>query len=375
MFSDVNNKLNNMSIQTDYDENNDLKKDTMDNFELIGLDEFSSFYDIREDEIEDIDYKICPNCDLQMSFNITHEYMCTKCGFTTSHKITPNDEYGIVSGRSYNSLSSSSTQLKCIGQNSHRLQNILRNNSSYDVIQENNIKNLLFHLNYNNSSGLNIPRDILLTVSEQYKCIRSSGNIYRGQILKGILAALTYYECLKQGLTHKPKEIAAWFKIDSNNLSKGEKIVRSLTEEKKIELKLDEIEVHIDNNFINSYAKRIDIDNKYIHFLHELLIEVDSQKIVNLNSKPSTKAVSLIYLLIVCKGLDISQDDLYEEFKISRSTFKQMTSTILKNCDKLSHVFEKYNIKKIYSVPRAQNSSRKKNIKKKELKEEELTAP
>ena len=332
----------------------------MDKFKLVDFDDFSAYFDIKEEDVADIDYKICPKCNIQMSFKITNEYICQECGLSKGN-ITATDDYNMASGNSYNTLNSSSTPLKCVGTNSFKFQCLLRNNSSYSVIQENHIKTTLFRLNYNNCNELNIPKDILLSVNEQYKSIRKSNNIYRGQILKGILAALTYYECLRQGLTHKPKEISSWFNIDSNNLSKGEKIVRSLIEEGIIDLKLEEIETKIDNSFIESYSKRIGLNASYLPFLHELLEEVDRQRIVNLNSKSSTKAISLIYLVIVCKKIPITQDDLYEEFKISRSTFKQMTNSILKHCDLLTCVFEKYDIPKIYAVPRVSKPRAKKN--------------
>ena len=323
----------------------------MDQFHLIDLDDFSTFDTIKEEDVEDINYRMCPVCNIQMTVKVTNEYICQECGLSKGN-ITATDDYNVASGNSYNTLNSSSTPLKCVGTNSFKFQCLLRNNSSYSVIQENHIKTTLFRLNYNNCNELNIPKNILLSVNEQYKSIRKSNNIYRGQILKGILAALTYYECLKQGLTHKPKEIASWFNIDSNNLSKGEKIVRGLIEEGIIDLKLEEIETRIDNSFIESYAKRIGLDMNYIPFLHTLLEEIDRQKIVNLNSKSSTKAISLIYLVIVCEKIPITQDDLYEEFKISRSTFKQMTNTILKHCDRLTDIFEQFNIPKLYAVPR-----------------------
>lgn len=336
----------------------------MDKFELLDLDEFSSFYDIKEEDLDEINYKICPKCDIHMSFKITNEYICEQCGLSRDN-IASSDDYNVASGNSYNTLNNSSTPIKCVGNNSFKFQCLLRNNSSYSVVQENNIKNTLFRLNYN-CTELNVPKDILLSVNEQYKLIRKSNNIYRGQILKGILASLTYYECLKQKLTHKPKEIASWFNIDSINLSKGDKILRSLSEEGVIDLDLDKIEIN--NNFIYSYAMRLEIDVDYLPFLYELLDEINKLKIINPNSKSSTKAISLLYLLIVCKKIPITQDKLYEEFKISISTFKSMTNTILKNSNLLEHIFKKYNIPKLNSVPRVTKTRKPKKNNDKEEK-------
>lgn len=335
--------------------------DIINSFQLVDLDEFITYHDIKEEDLEEVDYKLCPNCHVQLTCKITNEYICEQCGLSKG-TIASTDDYNIASGNSYNTLTNSSTPLKCIGANSFKFQCLLRNNSSYSIIQENNIKNTLFRLNYN-CSELNIPKNILLSVNEQYKSIRKSNNIYRGQILKGILASLTYYECLKQRLTHKPKEIAAWFNIDSINLSKGDKILRSLHEEGVIELDLDKIE--ISNNFIYSYAMRLGIDKMYLPFLYELLEKVNTLKIVNPNSKSSTKAISLLYLLIICKQMPITQDQLYKEFEISITTFKSMTNIILKNVELVSSIFEKYDIPKLYAVPRISKPRKSKTAKKK----------
>lgn len=321
-------------------------------FKLYNLNKIKSPFGGFPNADEEIEYKTCPNCNVQMHVKITHEYICETCGLSKEN-ITSYDEYNIASGNSYNTLNNSSTPLKCVGSNSFKFQCLLRNNSSYAVIQDNNIKNTLFGLNYN-CTEINIPKNILLSVSEQYKLlIRKSNNIYRGQILRGILASLTYYECLKKKLTHKPKEIAAWINIDSINLSKG---IKKLHEEGIIELDLDNIE--ITKNFIYSYSMRLDIDQIYLPFLYELLDAVDKLKIVNPNSKSSTKAISLLYLLIVCKKIPITQEQLHKEFEISTTTFKSVTNLILKHVEMVSYIFDKHKIPKLSAVPRA-NKPRK----------------
>ena len=365
----IDDSLDDLSCIHDTSSKEDSIPNIHNSFKLCNLNEIKSSFSGVIKPLEDIEYKICPNCNVQMHYKVTHEYICEECGLSKGN-IASSDEYNIASGNSYNTLNNSSTPLKCIGSNSFKYQCLLRNNSSYAVIQDNNIKNTLFGLNYN-CTDINIPKNILRSVSEQYKLIRKSNNIYRGQILRGILASLTYYECLKEKLTHKPKEIAAWINIDSINLSKGDKILRTLHEEGIIQLDLDNIE--ITKNFIYSYSMRLDIDKVYLPFLYELLDAVNDLKIVNPNSKSSTKAISLLYLLIVCKKMPMTQEQLNKEFEISTTTFKSVTNLILKNVEMVSTIFDKYNIPKLTSVPRA-NKPRKTKKKIVENKEELSTS-
>lgn len=329
---------------------------SLDNIELLDESVFNAFYDIKEEDIVDNnDYKLCQKCNIHMDYKVSNEYICSNCGLS-KRNISNEDIYNeYTSTTNYNSLNDSA--IKCVGTDSFKYQCILRNATSYTVLQNKHIKNILFYLNYN-SKKINIPKDILLTVCQQYKKIREMNNIYRGHILKGILASLVYYECINKKLTHKPKEIAEWFEIDTINMSKGDKIVRTLNE--KI-LNLNSIDdMQLCKHFIYSDMLRLSIDHEYLPFLYELSDKINEQRLINLNSKPSTKAAVFIYILICCKKMDITSLQLYEEFKISVSTFKSKSNIIIKNINCVSDIFNKYDIPIIHSLPRSVRQSRKK---------------
>ena len=216
-------------------------------FEAFNDEDFDRLYnETMENKSENFDansYKKCDNCDIQMSPNINNTLLCKGCGFMKT-TIIDNTEYE-PSMTDYNTSSNYHVPIKCVGKNAYQYQKQLRNNTSqYCIIQETNLRRKLEKLNFN-SEVIKLPKNILANVLLQYKIIRDTSKIHRGEILKGMIGALLYYECLKEGIVRKPKEISNWFKINENDLSKGDKILRDLDEKGIIKLPL-----YDDNNEI-----------------------------------------------------------------------------------------------------------------------------
>lgn len=334
----------------------------MDQFELCNDDDFDIFLNQEiNNEINTTnndlnnEYKKCNDCNIQMQPNINNTLTCPNCGFI-KNVIVENLEYE-PSMSGYNTNNNYHIPIKCIGKNSFQYQKYLRNNTSqYSIIQETTLRKLLEKLNYQ-SNDFVIPKNIISNVLIQYKKIRETSKIHRGEILKGILGSLIYYECLKEGIIRKPKELAKWYSISENDLSKGDKILRELDEKGIIELPINK---DFDNEYISSYLKRINIDLKYELFLNELLNNINELKIGNPNARLSTKIASLIFLLIISKQYTISSEDLSKEFDISVSTFKSFYLEIYKNKNKLNFIFEKYNIVLPDKIPRKSRISKKK---------------
>jgi transcription initiation factor TFIIIB Brf1 subunit/transcription initiation factor TFIIB len=286
--------------------------------------------------------------------NINNTLTCINCGFVKM-VIIENLEYE-PSMNGYNTNSNFHIPIKCVGRNSFQYQKQLRNNTSqYSIIQETNLKRILEKLNYQ-SEGLVIPKNIISNVLEQYKIIRELSKIHRGEILKGIIGSLIYYECLKEGIVRKPKELAIWYSISEKDLSKGDKILRELEEKNIIKLPINN-----DNNqiYITSYLKRSGIDIKYQDFLNELLERLDIHKIGNPNARLSTKVSAILFLLIISKKMNISSDELATEFNISVSTFKVFYLDIVKNNHLIIDILEKYNVELQKKIPRKTRQNKK----------------
>lgn len=334
----------------------------MENFELFNDDEFDSilnqnkFEEIQSNE-DNLNYKNCTECNIQMQPNINNTLTCPECGFIKT-VIIENLEYE-PSMAGYNTNENYHIPIKCIGKNSFQYQKYLRNNTSqYSIIQETSIKRILEKLNYKSDNFI-IPKNIIQNVLNQYKKIRETSKIHRGEILKGILGSLLYYECLKEGIIRKPKELAKWYEISENDLSKGDKILRDLAENGVIDLPINK---EYNDEYIESYLKRMDLDIKYSLFLNELLDIINENKVGNPNARLSTKISALIFLLIISKKYSITTEAISEEFDISISTFKTFYMEIYKNKHLITHILQKYNIELPNKIPRKPRINKKKDI-------------
>jgi transcription initiation factor TFIIIB Brf1 subunit/transcription initiation factor TFIIB len=334
----------------------------MENFELFNDDEFDSilnqnkFEEIQSNE-DNLNYKNCTECNIQMQPNINNTLTCPECGFIKT-VIIENLEYE-PSMAGYNTNENYHIPIKCIGKNSFQYQKYLRNNTSqYSIIQETSIKRILEKLNYKSDNFI-IPKNIIQNVLNQYKKIRETSKIHRGEILKGILGSLLYYECLKEGIIRKPKELAKWYEISENDLSKGDKILRDLAENGVIDLPINK---EYNDEYIESYLKRMDLDIKYSLFLNELLDIINENKVGNPNARLSTKISALIFLLIISKKYSITTEAISEEFDISISTFKTFYMEIYKNKHLINHILQKYNIELPNKIPRKPRINKKKDI-------------
>jgi transcription initiation factor TFIIIB Brf1 subunit/transcription initiation factor TFIIB len=332
----------------------------MDDFELFNDDEFDTI--LNNNKINEIhntednkNYKNCNECNIQMQPNINNTLTCPSCGFIKT-VIIENLEYE-PSMAGYNTNENYHIPIKCIGKNSFQYQKYLRNNTSqYSIIQETSIKRILDKLNYK-SDNFVIPKNIITNVLNQYKKIRETSKIHRGEILKGILGSLLYYECLKEGIIRKPKELAKWYDISENDLSKGDKILRDLAESGVIDLPINK---DYNNEYIESYLKRMDLDIKYSNLLIELLEKINEHKIGNPNARLSTKISALIFLLIISKQYPISTETISKEFDISISTFKTFYMEIFKNKLIIDEILQKNNIELPNKIPRKPRINKKK---------------
>lgn len=324
----------------------------MNKFKLINEEELN---EIKQTEIEiqnnkdmEIDYKLCIECNISMNSNINNSYTCPKCGYI-KYISTDNNEYE-ESFKHYNVSETYHMPLKYVGKDSYKLQQNLRNStSSYNPIQESSIKKYLNNCN-SESNDFIIPYNIIQQVCEIYKKIRIHSKVFRGEILKGVLCSLIYYISLKEGITRKPKEISKWGGIAESDLSAGDKHIRILQEEGVLDIIVNK---NLDDDYILSYLKRLNIDIKYNDFLQQLLILINKKKVGNTNARTSTKVTSIVYLLCVAENIQLNQllkinntteQIISDEFSISVSTFKLFYNTILKNKEKLNPLFEEYKI-------------------------------
>lgn len=313
-------------------------------FEL--LDDFESLFksiesnDFRE-SIEDelaISYNCCPLCVIPMSVKATNQYVCSACGFL-NESVEVSDTVTIASDMNYNCMSNG---LRCTGLNATRYQVILRAQSSNDLSPEVHIRNILFAYNHAIGKEGAIPKDILLNVCEQFKHVRTEGTIFRGTILRAILAAMAYYECLRNKLLFKPSDIYHWFNVDSQTYSKGDKKVREMLDHGFLSEDLREIKA--EKSYIHAYATKLELPDEHIAFLLELMDFITEKKLLNPNAKSSTRALCVLHMFLVATKHPIKPEEFRTMFKCNYGTIRTIALDLFHVNETLYPLFEQHGI-------------------------------
>ncbi len=338
----------------------------MNTFEL--LDDFEAcLHSIeageRFESIEDdlaISYDRCATCDIPMTVKTNNQYVCPQCGLL-NESVEVADMSTIASGMNYNSMSSG---LRCVGSNAHRYQTILRSQSSYDASPEIHVRNILFAYNHSIGKDGAIPKDILLNVCEQFKHIRTEGTIYRGTILRAILAAMTYYECLRHKLIYKPSDIYKWFEVDSQTYSKGDKKVREMLDHGF--LSEDIRTINAEDSYLHAYAAKLDLSEEHMKFLQVLMAFVGKQKLLNPNAKSSTRALCVLHMFLTATNHPIKAEEFKLMFKCNYGTIRTIALDLFHESKRIIPLFEEHNIQH-YNLD-VQTEKSKKVVRKRRMK-------
>jgi hypothetical protein len=205
--------------------------------------------------------------------------------------------------------------------------------------------------------------------------------IKRGDVRRGAMATCLRLICDRHGLHKKRNIFAEMFQITLGDLSEGEKLLDRLFSDGKLNRE-DFLVKNQETSRIQGYliqyfillgipippelyqaAAGSDIKSKvpysetrqYYEFVKRLIDFTFHFKLAE-SSVLYSKCVGAIWVLAVrCPELEINQDQLSIECKISKSTFKRFSSVIeellvsqnpkeLRLQKKLKHVFHKYNI-------------------------------
>lgn len=310
----------------------------MDTFELF--EDVESLFSLVTESVveceEQINYSACPNCDIHMTVR-NNQYVCEQCGFMKEN-VEVSDYTSITSDSNYNVLSNG---VRCIGMNAYRYQSILRSNSNSS---ESNCENLLNSILFGHrlAKVMVVPKVVLLSVKDQYMHIRQFGVIARGTILRAILAALTYYECLKCRISFKPSDIYQWFEIDPSTYSKGDKKIRELLDYGQLDIDIRSI--NVEESYMFTYVASLDISEKHTEGLLELLQFVVSNKIINPNAKSSTRALAVISFYITATKYDMSSKSFEEHFKCNFGSVRTLSLDMIQKFKLIKPILEAYDI-------------------------------
>ena len=316
----------------------------MDEFDLI--EDFEACFRSIEDgeafdSIEDelaIEYDHCPQCNVPMSVKTNNQYVCSHCGLLRED-VEVADMSTITSDMNYNTMSNG---LRCVGNNAHRYQTILRSQSNHDASPEVHVRSILFAYNHSIGKEGAIPKDVLLNVCENYKHVRLEGTIYRGTILRAILAAMTYYECIRQKLLFKPSDIYRWFDVDSQTYSKGDKKVREMLDHGFLQEDLREI--NVEDSYLYAFSNKLELQDNQIIFLGKLMKFTTEKKLLNPNAKSSTRALCVLHLFLIATKHPLKPEEFRTMFKCNYGTIRTIALDLFHANELILPLFEEHDI-------------------------------
>lgn len=309
-------------------------------FSLFEDNEFDDFDDETPDLECTDEWKICPECGIRMQ-PMTCSYQCLKCGRDTQI-LEQGGEFSTSIIDNYNTNANCSLSIKIVGKDSYRYHKaLLRTASDYSKIQSNNTNKQLNRFNSQSKDG-KLPIIILKEAAELYGKVQKCNIVRRGNGRKGALGACIYFVCNMHDITKKPKEIAMFLGIEESYLSKGDKLLRRLHSEEKIDIPIHH---NPKDAYILQYFESLGIDNKYKPFVSELIDRASQVDMMGENnSRISTKCAGAVYTLKVQESLKISKPDIVKYCKISKSTFIRYYEFLIQNRRTLKPVFKKYNV-------------------------------
>ena len=239
----------------------------------------------------------------------------------------------------YNTMSNG---LRCVGNNAHRYQTILRSQANHDASPEVHVRSILFAYNHSIGKEGAIPKDVLLNVCEHFKHVRTEGTIYRGTILRAILAAMTYYECIRQKLLFKPSDIYTWFEVDSQTYSKGDKKVREMLDHGFLQ---DDIrEINVEDSYLHAYATKLELQDGHIIFLGIFMKFTTDKKLLNPNAKSSTRALCVLHTFLTATKHPLKPDDFRSMFKCNYGTIRTIALDLFHASEILIPLFQEHDI-------------------------------
>ena len=201
-------------------------------------------------------------------------------------------------------------------------------------------------------TGDAIPHDILDEVSGIYLEIQQGATeeevidgevvtkkfVRRGNNKDQILAYLIYVTCLRKGVIRSKACVAQFMGLKTQGFPQGEKAVRQFQAQgiiKDICFNDEPIE-----GFIARYFDILRIDITYSTFVRDL-VELSIRKRIGMTSKPMSKIVGAIWMLINAAKLKISVAELEKATETKKTTFMNFYNDILTNIKIFKPVFEK----------------------------------
>jgi transcription initiation factor TFIIIB Brf1 subunit/transcription initiation factor TFIIB len=297
------------------------------------------------------EWRTCSVCDVRMS-SMLNSYKCTECGIDKKVQIY-NGEFSTSIINNYNTNDNCSQSIKLVGKDSRRYQSaLLKTTSMYPKVQIRTTSRQLNRFNSQSTVG-KLPIIILKEAADLYRQVQVH-LVFRGKGRLGAMGAAVAFTCDLYEISKKPKVIAKFFDIDESYLSAGDKELRKLHADGKID-----IPVHHNptNSFLRQYFEALEIDNNYKPFICALIERANHNDMKGENnSRISTQCAGAIYALRELQSLTFKKTDIVKYCSISKPTFKRYYEFLFRNRKLLNPICVKYDI------PIMTKSKKKKNV-------------
>lgn len=302
------------------------------NFDPVDEKDFDRYIDTQYGSVDLAADNFCPDCNVPVILSGV-ERSCPKCGLTSVHTERSDT---IIHSNIKRSAGGSKGKFYAT-------------NNDYTKTQRKTIINqLLVNNKYREaqSDGSPFPKNILTKTAEQYNGIQQivEGQkkfVRRGDIKNEILAALIYFNCIKEGISRKRKDCATFMGLEVEGISRGESILRELCAEGKINIEMEEESV---SGYAERYVEALGLDGSYIEFIIDLVNSTEELHI-GMNSQISSKVVGAIRIVIQKKRLAIADDQIEKATdNTKKNTFNKFYKTVFDNIESLSDVFSRHNI-------------------------------
>lgn len=200
-------------------------------------------------------------------------------------------------------------------------------------------------LNYNKSIAntfekcmihLNFPESILKEASVLYAKLKEHGGNFRGENLKGVIAATIYIACHQQngGVRHA-KEIYESLGVDVTTFNKSLRRIYDVMP--SIQEKISTIKE--ENTLVRQIRQSLpNLPDKQVYKIYHRVLALDiqrKQKKILMGSSPYIVNGVLIYVMCERERIHISKSEYLETAKISRATLDKHYDTIkikLRDC-------------------------------------------
>jgi transcription initiation factor TFIIIB Brf1 subunit/transcription initiation factor TFIIB len=221
-------------------------------------------------------------------------------------------------------------------------------NNDYNRTRHRNLLNAL-EVKNNEYKGNKFPKSVLTRTANIYNQIQNLDLIKRSNVKYEIIGILMFRICIIEGTPRRKRDIAEFLNKDDGNkgMSEGEKIVRKLCADGKIDLKLDDDDSKSIQGFADRFLESLGYEQNpnYSKFVVQI-VDKANEKYIGANSAISSKVAGAVWILVIHENLRKTKEEVELACdRIRANTFTRFSSLIMENLLKFIDVFESNGIK------------------------------